>query len=91
LVKVYTSLQDEARTARGRGKDVIRVATVFDDGQRPFEQDLLKDSRSLPKRVPIYPYKFALVLTWNSGLMKELSWGDPILVSTKPAYFSYEK
>lgn len=36
LVKVYTSLQDGARTARGRGKDAIRVATVFDDGQRSF-------------------------------------------------------
>lgn len=36
VVKVYTSLRVGARTARGRGEDAIRVATVFDDGQRSF-------------------------------------------------------
>jgi len=36
LVKVYTSLRDGARTVRGCGEDAIRVATVFDDGQRSF-------------------------------------------------------
>ena len=36
VVKVYTSLRDGARNARGRGEDAIRVATVFDDGQRSF-------------------------------------------------------
>jgi hypothetical protein len=36
VVKVYTSLRDGARTARGRGEDAIRVATVFDDGRRSF-------------------------------------------------------
>lgn len=36
VVKVYTSIRDGARNARGRGEDAIRVATVFDDGQRSF-------------------------------------------------------
>lgn len=36
VVKVYTSLKVGARYARGCGEDAIRVATVFDDGQRSF-------------------------------------------------------
>jgi hypothetical protein len=36
VIKVYTSLRVGAKTARGRGEDAIRVATVFDDGHRSF-------------------------------------------------------
>ena len=36
VVKVYTSLRDGERLARGCGEDAIRVATVFDDGFKAF-------------------------------------------------------
>lgn len=35
-VKVYTSLRDGARQARGCGEDAIRVVTVFDNGTKSF-------------------------------------------------------
>jgi hypothetical protein len=35
-VKVYTSLRDGARLARGCGEDAIRVVTVFDNGSKSF-------------------------------------------------------
>lgn len=36
IVKVYTSLRVGSRYARRCGEGSIRVATVFDDGQRSF-------------------------------------------------------
>jgi len=36
LVKVYTSLRVGSRYTRRCGEDAIRVATVYDDGQRSF-------------------------------------------------------
>ena len=35
-IKVYTSLRDGARLARGCGEDAIRVVTVFDNGSKSF-------------------------------------------------------
>ncbi len=35
-IKVYTSIRTGAAAARRRGKDSIKVCTVFDNGQRSF-------------------------------------------------------